>query len=317
MAMISAGSPRDRRRNLLGVPSAVIRRALALARALASARPVIDRSRHGRPRVPREGPSTASSSTSSVRTIVLTTNTTAYRDPVRIPPRFDRVRHLPAFLMGQLPAKPQSHRVLTGGDWRKVGSYVTPGIVLAALAMLAAVLVVVLTLRDLPVFRTTLWSLLTGLAKSLFEGHLHASDFYPSLEGPRGEGRDSQLWAQILVTSLVIGGSSWFLRRIPEFALWEEQAFREGCECWTVRERLRSASIFGAAHFLNLIYPIATVLALVVGGWLFMVCYLHEYRRSRDRVRATYRATALHSVYNCLALAVLSGSILFFVWIGS
>jgi len=102
-----------------------------------------------------------------------------------------------------------------------------------------------------------------------------------------------------MLTSLVIAGSWWFLRRIPRFALWEEQAFREGCELWSVRERVQSAWVFGVAHLLNLIYPIATVLALVGGGWLFMLCYLHEYPRARGRARATYRPRRYTACTTC------------------
>lgn len=228
--------------------------------------------------------------------------------------QFDRAGALPASLMRRLPPAPRNQRALPGDEWRALRPYVTRWIIVSAVGMLVAVVVAVLTLGQIPVFRVSAWSLMRGLFVSVTEGHTRPADFYPS---PRegGNGAGPGLPVRILLTVLTVLVAGWFIRRIPRFALWEEQAFRQGCERWTTRERLRSAHIFGWAHFLNMIYPIATVCALMLGGWIFTVCYLREYRRSRDPESATYSATALHSVYNVVAVALLAGGILTAIWI--
>ena len=224
--------------------------------------------------------------------------------------RFDRESYLPAFVIRRLPPAPRDQRVLPGDDWQALRPYISWGIVVSALGMLGAVLLAV----DIPAVRVTAWALLHGLATSAIEGHARPADFYPSPGDADGDGERANAVIRVLLTIVIVLASRWLLRRIPRFALWEEQAFREGAERWSIRERLQSAHIFGWAHFLNMFYPLATVCALMGGGWIFMVCYLQEYRTSRDSQAATYAATALHSVYNALAVALIAGSVLVFLW---
>jgi len=226
--------------------------------------------------------------------------------------RFDRERHLPGVLIRRLPPAPRDQRALPGDHWLAIRPYITTWIVVTAMAMLIAVLLAVVTLRNIPALRVTAWSFLHGLVDSVAGGRLRPADFYPSVNEGSGDG--ASIPVRILLTVFLVVVAGWFFRRIPRFALWEEQAFRQGCERWSVAERLHSAHIFGWAHFLNMVYPIATVCALMVGGWIFMVCYLREYRRSVDSEAATYSATALHSVYNVLAGALLVGTLLAFTW---
>lgn len=215
--------------------------------------------------------------------------------------------------MRRLPPAPRNQRVLPGDSWRAIRPYITGWIIVTALAMLIAVLVAVVTLRHIPAFRITAWSLCHGLIDSVTGGHLRPEDFYPTPSRADGGGGAGFL-VRVVLTALLLAISGWFFRRIPAFALWEEQAFRQGSEQWSVRQRLRSAHVFGWAHFLNMIYPIATVCVLMAGGWIFMVCYLVEYRRSRDSEAATYSATALHTVYNVFAGALLVGTLLTLMW---
>lgn len=202
---------------------------------------------------------------------------------------------------------------MPGDHWRALRPYITRWIVVSALGMLGAVVLAVVMLRHIPAFRVTAWSLLQGLVASVTEGHVRPSDFYPSADDVDG-GRAAVLM-RVLLTVVIVLAWGWFVRLIPRFALWEEQAFRQGCERWSIRERLQSAHIFGWAHFMNMFYPLATVCALMAGGWVFMVCYLREYRRSRDSEAATYSATALHSVYNVLAVALFACTILIVMWV--
>lgn len=85
-------------------------------------------------------------------------------------------------------------------------------------------------------------------------------------------------------------------------AVYEEQAFREGSERWSFFEGLRSCLAFGAIHMVNLIYPLAAILPLALGGALFMAVYLRTYRRTRWRRGAVLEASVWHRVYNKVAL---------------
>ncbi len=88
-------------------------------------------------------------------------------------------------------------------------------------------------------------------------------------------------------------------------AVSEEQAFREGSEHWTPHQRAMSCVIFGAIHMTNLIYPLATILPLAIGGAIFMHRYLRVYDATRFRRYAVLEASVLHRVYNRVALAVI------------
>ena len=88
-------------------------------------------------------------------------------------------------------------------------------------------------------------------------------------------------------------------------AVFEEQAFREGAEHWSVFQRARSCLIFGAVHMINLIYPLAAILPLALGGSLFMAAYLITYRRTKSRRAAVLESSLWHRVYNRIALITI------------
>jgi hypothetical protein len=88
-------------------------------------------------------------------------------------------------------------------------------------------------------------------------------------------------------------------------AVVEEQIFREGAEGWSWPQRITSCLVFGAVHLTNLIYPLATVLPLAVGGGLFMWVYLKNYRVTRSRRKAVLEASVTHRVYNRIALIMV------------
>jgi hypothetical protein len=92
-------------------------------------------------------------------------------------------------------------------------------------------------------------------------------------------------------------------------AVFEEQAFREGSENWTLFQRVRSCLAFGAIHMVNLIYPLASILPLALGGALFMLIYLRTYRKTRFRRTAVLTAAVWHRVYNRMALIALAVSL--------
>ena len=102
-----------------------------------------------------------------------------------------------------------------------------------------------------------------------------------------------------------------------KFAVYEEQGFREGAENWTFGQRVTSCLVFGAVHMTNLIYPLATILPLALGGAVFMAVYLRVYRRTRFRRSAVLTAALVHRVYNRLALTaiVIALSLSFGWWV--
>ncbi len=78
----------------------------------------------------------------------------------------------------------------------------------------------------------------------------------------------------------------------------EEQQFREGSEDWTWFGRLRSNLVFGLVHQSNLFYPLASILPLSFGGWIFMRVYLHFMKKTNFRRSAVFESGVTHRVWN-------------------
>jgi hypothetical protein len=55
----------------------------------------------------------------------------------------------------------------------------------------------------------------------------------------------------------------------------------------------------------NLIYPLATILPLAIGGGLFMIVYLRTYRKTQSRRAAVLMSAIWHRVYNRVAISAL------------
>jgi len=89
-------------------------------------------------------------------------------------------------------------------------------------------------------------------------------------------------------------------------AVIEEQWFREGSQDWSFGQRLRSCVAFGVIHMTNLIYPLATIVPLTLGGGLFMAVYLHTFRKTRFRRAAVLNAAVWHRVYNRMAITAVA-----------
>ncbi len=228
---------------------------------------------------------------------------------------FDRSDHgFVGLFAGWLPPQPPRQRQLEA-SWRDTSYHCTWPTVAVAAGMLAVVIAVIATLRHFAVMRISVLSLATGVVKIPLDGFRGIDSFAPPLRSEGGGSASGlRLWKQVLLTVLVVAVARWFLRRIPEFAMWEEQLFREGCEDWSGRERAKACALFGAAHLSNLWYPLASVVALALGGGIFMWWYLLEHGRSRDRERAVKKATALHAVYNALAVYLIASTLLVVTW---
>lgn len=88
---------------------------------------------------------------------------------------------------------------------------------------------------------------------------------------------------------------------IADLAMFEEQWFRMGAEKWTTRQRVVSCGVFGAMHFANMFYPLASLIVLSLVGGVFMTVYLREYSRSGSVERATLASAKFHATYNRFA----------------
>ncbi|HYG83585.1 MAG TPA: hypothetical protein VD907_01780 [Verrucomicrobiae bacterium] len=97
-------------------------------------------------------------------------------------------------------------------------------------------------------------------------------------------------------------------------AVYEEQAFREGAENWNLRQRAMSCLLFGAIHMVNLIYPLASILPLALGGAGLMWYYLRSLKKTPFRRTAVLAAAVKHRLYNKVAL--ISISITLVLWFG-
>lgn len=93
-------------------------------------------------------------------------------------------------------------------------------------------------------------------------------------------------------------------------ALLEEQGWREGSERWSILGRFRSCVSFGLIHMVNLIYPLASILPLAIGGGLLTYIYLRKYKETHFRRTATLEAAVWHRVYNRIALIAVSISLI-------
>jgi hypothetical protein len=59
----------------------------------------------------------------------------------------------------------------------------------------------------------------------------------------------------------------------------------------------------------NLIYPLATIIPLALGGAVFMVVYLRVYRETKFRRSAVLASAIVHRVYNRLAIIAFVASL--------
>ncbi len=91
---------------------------------------------------------------------------------------------------------------------------------------------------------------------------------------------------------------------LPLFAYAEERIFRRGAHAWSGAKRTVKVVQFGLVHALIGI-PMGTALALSVGGWYFMACYLRGFRRTGSVEQATLESTRAHTAYNGLIIALV------------
>jgi hypothetical protein len=210
-----------------------------------------------------------------------------------------------------LPPAPAAHTRLPV-SWRILRRYISFGLVAAAIGMLLLVFVGIVMLSQVAELRISPWTVGAGLVDWIRHGHLSANAFMPV--GGSGNDGVGSLWLSVLLTALILFVGRFFILRLPYFALSEEQAFRQGAEHWTAGQRVKASVLFGFAHIGNIIYPFATLLALSAGGYIFTRYYLRVLRRTGSQHMAVYKVTALHSVYNLIAVLLLLVVLLSWVW---
>jgi hypothetical protein len=232
---------------------------------------------------------------------------------------FRRDKHvLLSWFMRRLPPSPDPFYE-EETSWRRVRQSTTLPLIGLAVLMLAAVICAIqFLIWEWPALRISPLSIVLDLGYSIWHWEFAWYNFIPQLGNPTPGSEAPGVVALIargILTLIFLGGGFALIKLTPQFALVEEQAFRQGAEHWTRRERLRSSVLFGFAHIGNLFYPLATLLVLCVGGLIFTSCYLRECRRSNDSVAGVHRATALHSIYNAMAITVFVGYMMWAFWI--
>lgn len=90
----------------------------------------------------------------------------------------------------------------------------------------------------------------------------------------------------------------------------EELWFRAGSESWSWPQRVGSCVGFGLIHVTNFIYPIASILVLMIAGAMFMFVYLRAFKRLGDTRLATIESARLHATYNRFAFLYMGIAIL-------
>lgn len=83
----------------------------------------------------------------------------------------------------------------------------------------------------------------------------------------------------------------------------EELWFRSGSENWSVWQRISSCFGFGLMHVFNFIYPVTSIIVLMLVGGVFMFVYLRAFRRTGSTESATIEATRFHAAYDRFAIA--------------
>ncbi len=204
--------------------------------------------------------------------------------------------------------------------WSDLRPYVTLWTVAAAIVTLVATLWVVSWLFvEVPVLRVSVWSLFIGVIKSMGSLHVHPSDFYPVLESGSENGGDTggggvPMYVKLPFTAGGLLLLRVFVRAIPSYAHWEERMFRRRSQHDGLGQRIRVCVLFGLVHFANIVYPLAVCIALIGAGGVFLASYLRAYRRTESERHAVLQSTALHSVYNVLAIGFLAAWMLYALW---
>ncbi len=238
----------------------------------------------------------------------------AYNDEE--PLRYERpTRGILGWFTRRLPAQPEG-QVHLDLEWRDVRANLGIEAVILSAAMLCLVIVGITIFFMVPFLHITLLGTIAGIVRILWHQDLHQGNFFPS--GSIGAAADDGFgwpwYVRIVATFAVMALMKLFISIIPRAALDEEQLFREGAELWTWPERIKASFLFGFAHVSNLIYSVATMLALSGGGMIFTLYYLHSYHKTRDSRLATKRVAAVHSLYNMLAILLFALTLLVLIW---
>lgn len=190
--------------------------------------------------------------------------------------------------LGPLPKNAQTIQP-TAENLARVGSYrlVALGMMVSAIVMLVALSL------SFPWMMTSPMSLIIAGSRGIF----------------------GQTMGQVIgiAVTIVIGGLPFIIpkRKYTEGKFWdkaamqEEQWFRMGAERWSFGQRAYACLVFGTVHIFNMFYPIASLLVVALMGMVFMMVYLHVFKKTGDYEIATLASTKLHATYNRFAIVYL------------
>lgn len=186
--------------------------------------------------------------------------------------------------LGDLPKNAQIIHP-TAENLSRVGKYWLP----AVLTMAGAIGLLVFLSANVPILRSSPNQLVSSYLISL-----------------TGDVMGNILSIVVMFGMLVLLAPNMKLDRSARFwdaaAMAEEQWFRMGAESWSAKQRASSCISFGFMHIVNWIYPLSSLIVLMMVGGVFMLVYLREYKRSNDTVLATLASTKMHASYNRLVV---------------
>lgn len=195
------------------------------------------------------------------------------------------------FLMRFMPPQPDRHIIMGYGDIKR--RFKTHDFVWSPFAVAAFIALMNLQTHFLPWTSYSVLSAYLDVAELVGISSGIATSIIIGLIIGRTIGRRKR---NVVTTSWHTTGM------LSKAATYEEQAFREGAENWSLRRRFMSCFIFGVIHLSNIIYPLASILPLALLGALFMWHYLRTYRKFKSRRAAVLAAAIEHRVYNKVAL---------------
>lgn len=176
-----------------------------------------------------------------------------------------------------------------------------------AIALMAATIVMIALLIQIPVLQLSVVKILTNLFE-LFLPSVMASVFAwtVGLIAVFSLGSFIYLTPQQRQLDNLPATRSKFYTFILRLATWEEIVFRAGAEHWTWWQRIRMSLLFGLIHITNIWYSLAAGIALSLTGFGFMLVYLWAYKKYEQQWHATSVASVLHALYNTIALSLIA-----------
>jgi hypothetical protein len=216
-------------------------------------------------------------------------------------------------LYRRLPPPPASQATLEFG-WQDLRAGLQVYQVLVATITFIAVIICIMSLWDFSPLRHSVFSVVVTVISKLLGWEAGDNTTGSSVGGLTDDSiwdtLGHYLWLVFQLGILLFFVSLFWmlLKRLPQYAIREEQIFRQGSEEWSIAEKIKSCLIFGAIHLSNGIFPFlipaAVAIALAMTGAVYMAVYLAFC--NREQRAGIYASSAVHTIYNLLAIGLFA-----------